>query len=103
MLAKAKLSFHLFALFVALSGTAAPEPMPNYPQARRDPALDDYNGVKVADSYRWMEQLDSAETRDWVRAEAQLTDSYLGGITIRQSIKERLTELLNFEKFGMPF
>jgi prolyl oligopeptidase len=103
MLAKAKLSCPLLALLVALSGAAEPEPLPPYPQARRDPVLDDYNGVKVADPYRWLEQLDSPETRDWVRAEAQLTDSYLEKIPVRQSIKQRLTELLNFEKFGMPF
>jgi prolyl oligopeptidase len=103
MQAKAKLSCQILALFVALAGSAAPEPLPAYPQARRDPALDDYNGVKVADPYRWLEQLDSAETRDWVGAEAQLTDSYLEKIPVRQSIKQRLTQLLNFEKFGMPF
>jgi len=75
----------------------------SYPQARRDDILDDYNGVKVADPYRWLEQLDSAETRDWVKAEAPLTDSYLEKIPVRNVLKERLTALLNFEKFGMPF
>jgi prolyl oligopeptidase len=88
-------------LLAALTGSAAPGP--GYPQARRDDALDDYNGVKVADPYRWLERLDSAETRGWVRAEARLTDSYLARIPIRQSIEQRLTALLDFEKFGMPF
>jgi prolyl oligopeptidase len=108
MLAKAKLSGHLFMLCVALTGSAAAAdsggtPLPVYPQARRDDALDDYNGVKVADPYRWLEQLDSPETRDWVKAEANLTDSYLEKIPVRQSLQRRLTELLDFEKFGMPF
>jgi prolyl oligopeptidase len=93
----------LLALLVTLSGSAAPLPLPPYPLARRDAALDDYNGVKVADPYRWLEQLDSPETRDWVRAEAQLTDSYLEKIPARPSLEKRLTALLNFEKFGMPF
>ncbi len=75
----------------------------DYPLARRDEVMDDYHGVKVADPYRWMEQLDSTETRTWVAAEARLTDSYLGRIPVRQALKQRLTELLNFEKFGMPF
>jgi prolyl oligopeptidase len=56
----------------------------------------------VADPYRWLEQLDSAETREWVAAQARLTDSYLERIPARQAIKKRLTELLNFEKYGMP-
>ena len=74
-----------------------------YPPTKRDNVIDDYNGVRVADPYRWLEQLDSAETRDWVAAQARLTDSYLERIPARQAIKKRLTELLNFERYGMPF
>jgi prolyl oligopeptidase len=91
--------FYLLALVVTLPCFAAPE----YPPARRDAALDDYNGVKVADPYRWLEHLDSTETRDWVRAEARLTDSYLEKIPVRKQIQQRLTGLLDFEKFGVPF
>src|SRR5215472_13702384 len=38
-----------------------------YPPARRADVVDDYNGFKVPDPYRWLEQLDSIETRNWVR------------------------------------
>jgi prolyl oligopeptidase len=65
--------------------------------------IDDYHGFKVADPYRWLEQLDSAETRDWVEAQARLTDSYLSRIPARAATKKRLTELLKFEKYGVPF
>ncbi len=65
--------------------------------------VDDYNGVEVADPYRWLEQLDAPDTRAWVTAEAQLTDSCLEKIPVRQVFKERLTKLVDFEKFGMPF
>jgi len=92
---------NLLSLLLALAASAALGAV--YPQARRDDTLDDYNGVKVADPYRWLERLDSPETRAWVRAEARLTDTYLAKIPVRQSIEQRLTELLNFEKFGMPF
>jgi len=74
-----------------------------YPVARQDSHMDDYHGEKVADPYRWMEQLDSPETREWVKAEAKLTDSYLEKVPVRKALKERLTQLLDFEKFGMPF
>jgi len=97
------LDIPLVALLLTSGVLAAPEPVTGYPPARRDEALDDYNGVKVADPYRWLEHLDSAETRDWVQAEAQLTDSYLAKIPVRQTLERRLTALLNFEKFGMPF
>jgi prolyl oligopeptidase len=75
----------------------------SYPPAKRDDVADDYNGVKVADPYRWLEQLDSPETRAWLAAESKLTGSYLNQIPYRAALKQRLTTLMNFEKFGVPF
>ena len=58
-----------------------------YPPAKRDNVVEDYSGVKVADPYRWLEQLDSPETRAWVAAEARLTDTCLAKIPARQAIR----------------
>src|SRR5882672_10819618 len=74
-----------------------------YPGVRRDSHVDDYHGEKVADPYRWMEELDSPKTKAWVKAEAELTDSYLEKIPARKALKEPLTKLLDYEKFGIPF
>src|SRR2546421_10329585 len=74
-----------------------------YPDAPRGDVVDDYNGIKVADPYRWLEELNSEETRKWVLAEAQLTDSYLDNISQRSTVKARLSKLLDFEKYGTPF
>jgi prolyl oligopeptidase len=74
-----------------------------YPSAPRGNVVDDFYGTKVADPYRWLENLDSPETRAWVLAEAKLTDSYLNRLPARSAIKQRLTQLLDFEKFGIPF
>lgn len=75
----------------------------NYPVARKSDQVDDYHGVKVADPYRWLEDLDSEETRKWVEAENKLTFGFLQEIPARASIKERLTRLWNYEKYGIPF
>lgn len=75
----------------------------NYPAARKSDQIDDYHGVKVADPYRWLEDLDSAETRAWVEAENKLTFGFLESIPERTAIKERLTKLWNYEKYGIPF
>ena len=75
----------------------------SYPAARKGDQVDDYHGVKVADPYRWLEDLDSEETRAWVEAENKLTFSFLEGIPARSAIKERLTKLWNYEKYGVPF
>ncbi len=74
-----------------------------YPPARKGVQVDDYHGVKVADPYRWLEDLDSQETRNWVEAENRLTASFLSEIPARAKIRERLTKLWNYERFGVPF
>jgi prolyl oligopeptidase len=73
-----------------------------YPAARRSDQVDDYHGEKVADPYRWLEDVDSAQTKQWVEAENKLTYGYLEQIPQRAAIKERLTQLWNFERYGVP-
>ena len=93
------------ALIVCLLAGAAQQMIKpnNYPVARKSDQVDDYHGVKVADPYRWLEDLDSAETRAWVEAENKLTFSFLEAIPARTAIKDRLTKLWNYEKYGIPF
>ena len=74
----------------------------NYPQARKVDQVDDYNGVKVADPYRWLENPDSPDARTWIDAENKVTFDYLAKIPQRETIKKRLTELWNYEKYSAP-
>ncbi len=74
-----------------------------YPQAKKVDQIDDYHGVKVADPYRWLENPDSADSRAWIEAENKLTFGFLNEIPERSKIKERLTRLWNYEKYGPPF
>ena len=76
---------------------------PDYPVARRGDQVDDYHGVKVADPYRWMEEIDAPETRAWVAAERALTGAALAAMPERAAIRARLTELWNYPRFGLPF
>ncbi|MBS1793874.1 MAG: S9 family peptidase [Acidobacteria bacterium] len=75
----------------------------NYPVAKKVDQTDDYHGVKVADPYRWLEDVDSADTKAWVEAENKVTFDYLATIPQREQIKKRLTELWNYEKYTAPF
>jgi len=75
----------------------------SYPVARKGDQVDDYHGVKVADPYRWLEDLDSDETRSWVDAENKLSFGFLEAIPARAAIKARITKLWNYEKYGVPF
>ncbi|MFQ5590637.1 MAG: prolyl oligopeptidase family protein [Phycisphaerae bacterium] len=92
------------ALAVSLVSAAVADPSVAlvYPKAHKVDQVDDYHGVKVADPYRWLEELDSPETRAWIEAENRLTFAYLKQIPARERIKARLTELWNYEKYGVP-
>ncbi len=74
-----------------------------YPPAPPGDQVDDYHGMEVADPYRWLEDLDSARTRTWIGAQNKITFDYLEGIPEREKIRERLTQLWNYEKYSVPF
>ena len=75
----------------------------DYPAAMRGSTVDDYPGVRVPDPYRGLEDIDSAATRAWVRAEGELTDRYLAALPQRDRLRSRLAKLFNYERFGVPF
>ena len=56
----------------------------------------------MPDPYRWLEDPDSEDSRNWIEAQNELTQSYLEQIPERDRIQERLTELFDFEKRGIP-
>jgi len=74
----------------------------DYPKTRKADQVDDYHGIKVADPYRWLEDDNSAETLAWVKAENQVTFDYLQKIPYRSQLKQRLEELYNYPKYGIP-
>jgi prolyl oligopeptidase len=94
----------LFSLIICafFVSTAAAQSGFDYPQPKRGDQIDTFHGVKVADPYRWMEDTDSAETKEWIEAENKLTDSYLESIPEREKIKNRLTEIWNYERYSAP-
>jgi prolyl oligopeptidase len=76
--------------------------VPTYPPAPRTRHVDVYHGVAVADPYRWLENLDRGRTQRWVEAQNQLSQPYLESIPARAWIKQRLGELWNYERHGVP-
>jgi prolyl oligopeptidase len=75
----------------------------NYPETAKKPVVDTYFGTEVTDNYRWLEDDRSKETEDWVKAENAVTFNYLDTIPYRAQLKDRLSELWNYEKVGSPF
>ena len=75
----------------------------DYPVSKTIEHVDEYHGTKVADPYRWLEELDSADTKAWVAAQNALTDSVVDKLPERVVIRRRLTELWNYPRTGLPF
>lgn len=80
----------------------APESNLLYPKSKVVDQIDDYHGTKINDPFRWLEDVDSQDTKNWVGEQNKLTFDYLESIPARARFKQRLTELWNFERYGLP-
>lgn len=74
-----------------------------YPATKKVEQYDIYHGVTIADPYRWLEDANSTDTHDWIAAQNSLTQACLSAIPRRAAIRQRLTQLWNYERFGVPF
>ena len=75
----------------------------DYPETKKGTVVDTYFGENVADPYRWLEDDMSDETAQWVKTQNNLTFSYLEQIPYRDTLKQRLEKLMNYEKISAPF
>ncbi|MCU0407974.1 MAG: prolyl oligopeptidase family serine peptidase [Bacteroidales bacterium] len=76
---------------------------PDYPITRKDTVTDNYFGTAVADPYRWLEDDMSEETAGWVAEQNKVTSAFLEKIPYRDTIRQRLARMWNYEKFTAPF
>ncbi|KAL2613528.1 hypothetical protein R1flu_025220 [Riccia fluitans] len=89
---------------VITMGSLAEEPQSlHYPHARRDESvLDIYHGTPVRDPYRWLEDPESEETKEFVEKQVKLTASVLEKCRTKEKLKERITTLYDYPKFDCP-
>ncbi len=85
-------------LAISCSGPAGYE----YPESKSVEHVETLHGVKISDPYRWLEDLDSEETKQWVQVQSEFAFDYLEKLPERVPLRERLTELWNYEKYGVP-
>ncbi len=76
--------------------------MSPYPEAPRQDITDVIHGHQVADPYRWLEDADSEQTKDWLRAEDELYAAYRARVPGRDTLTARLTALLSAGEVGPP-
>ena len=93
------LSMSLFATH--LTAQTSNERM-SYPVSNKTDSSDNYFGTVVTDPYRWMENDRSPEVAQWVKDQNTFTTSFLHKIPFREAVKNRITELANYPKYGPP-
>ncbi len=91
------------AATLVAAGCSTLSPQFHYPVTAKTDVVDNYHGTVVADPYRWLEDDNSPATKAWVEAQNQVTFAYLHALPGRDIIKTRLTQLWNFERYGVPF
>ena len=96
------LLFSFFSLFIMMQILIAQEKQ-GPPITRRDDVKETLHGVTVEDPYRWLEDQTSPETRQWIDAENQYTQSLIGTLPTRPVIEKRLGELLKVDNYKETF
>ena len=97
---------HIFAMSAIITASAlagcSNQKHLSYPEAPQDGTVDTIFGMQVPDIYRPLENDTAAATIAWVEAENKVTQDYLSQIPFRKQIRNRLTELNNYAKRGLP-
>ncbi|WP_454796817.1 prolyl oligopeptidase family serine peptidase [Novosphingobium lindaniclasticum] len=106
-----RLSGLLGAVFLSTASSLAVVPVSaqtmvpmTYPETRRDDLVETLFGERIADPYRWLENdvRHDPEVAAWVEKESTFTEAYLEGLPQRSWFKQRISSLMNFERFGLP-
>ncbi|MBW7467021.1 prolyl oligopeptidase [Pontibacter aydingkolensis] len=87
---------------VAATAEAEKEKELDYPNTRKGDHVENYFGTQLPDPYRWLET-HNEEVDEWIEAQNKVTFNYLDDIAFRDKIKNRLTEIWNYPKYGAPF
>ncbi|XP_020273260.1 prolyl endopeptidase-like isoform X2 [Asparagus officinalis] len=86
------------------AAVSPPLPPLRYPPVRRDDSIvDDYHGVSISDPYRWLEDPDSEETKEFVDKQSELTDSVLAVCDLREKLRQQITALYDHPRYDTPF
>lgn len=74
-----------------------------YPATKKADQVDDYFGTKVEDPYRWLEDDEAAEVKEWIKEQNEVTFAYLEKIPFREKILRQVTEAYNYPRYSSPF
>jgi len=81
---------------------SSPATPPAYPEAERLDLVEDLHGHRVADPYRWLEDVADPRTKAWSDAQDELVAKHAPTWPGRAGVIDRLTELLGSGVVGVP-
>ena len=76
--------------------------VPPPPLTRMANIVDQLHGIAVPDPYRWLETQDAPETRAWIDAQNEYTDSVLDTLPGRTGLRELAAAVLERDAIGLP-
>jgi prolyl oligopeptidase len=88
------LQFLLVVALLSFSAFAQSPSIAKPPDTPKHPVTDEYQGVKVTDDYRWLEDWDDAAVKQWSAAENARTRDYFDHLPARRAIQERVAKLI---------
>jgi len=92
----------LFAICMAVGCGERSIHVPAPPESLIDPVVDTLHGEAITDNYRWLENGQSRETREWIEAQNAYTDSVLQQIAGREELHSLMKKLIKIERVSRP-
>jgi prolyl oligopeptidase len=99
---KTKSTIQVFILLLICINPTWSQHVIRYPETKKVDSVDIYHGVKVTDPYRWLEDDRSAETAAWIKAQNELTYSYLNKLPFKDKIYADLEKVNDYPKYISP-
>ena len=96
------LAFGASVLLTAAACQPAPQPTMTYPATSKGDVVDDYFGTKVPTRIGGWRISIRSEVADWVAAQNRVTFDYLDSCRCAIVFKQRITELWDYPKVGVP-
>ena len=71
--------------------------------SKKSDVVDNYHGYLIEDPYRDLENLDSVETKTWIKSQNILSRSFLEELKEQKELKKILENIFNKESRSVPF
>lgn len=72
------------------------------PKTKKENITEELHGHKISDPYRWLEDTENSDVKNWLDTQNQYTRSILDTLPIREALKKEFEKLYREETLGFP-